>query len=391
MNILFLSSWFPYPANNGSRLRVSALLHGLAQRHDVTLISFGDEHDLANAPRLRQVCRAIHVVPQRVYNPASARAVLSLVSPTPRSIMDTYVPEMAERIRRELAQRRYDLVIASQQATAGYAAAFAGVPSIFEEVELGVFETRRAQATSHLARLRGALTIVKLQHYLRRLLPAFSACTVVSRAEHNLVTQLIPKYEAVEVVPNCVDLTRYAGHASPALPETLIYTGAFTYKPNYDAMTWFVGNVLPQVRARVPDAQLTITGDHAHLPLPAANNVTVTGLVDDIRPLVARSTVALAPLREGGGTRLKILEAMALGTPVVATSKGAEGLDVENGRHLLIADSAEDFAAAVVRVLTEPGLRAALAAEAYRLVADKYNWQTILPRFTDLAERVAHG
>lgn len=389
MNILFLSGWFPYPASNGSRLRVSALLNGIARQHEVSLITFGDERDLDHIPRLEDVCRAVHVVPYRAYNPTSAHALLNLASPTPRSIADTYVPAMAARIRQELAQRRYHLVIASQQRTAAYATVFRGIPAIFEELEVGVFEARRRQARPGLSRLRATLTITKLQGYLRRLLPAFRACTVVSQAEHDLVTRLVPGYDAVEVVPNCVDLTRYRLDALPVQPASLIYTGSFTYQPNYEAMTWFVGHVLPLITAQAPTVHLTITGEHANRPLPPANNVTLTGLVDDIRPLVARSAVALAPLREGGGTRLKILEAMALRTPVIATSKGAEGLAVEHGRHLLIADSAEDFAQAVLRLFGEPGLRDRLVDEAYRLVERQYNWEAVLPRFLTLAETVA--
>ncbi|MCW5880698.1 MAG: glycosyltransferase [Anaerolineae bacterium] len=391
MNILFLSGWFPYPANNGTRLRVSALLNGIARYHDVSLISFGDEHDRDHIGELRQVCRDVHVVPYRAYNPTSAHALLSLANPTPRSIVDTYVPEMAQTIRQALSQHRYHLVIASQQRTAAYAAAFRGVPAIFEELEVGVFATRRQQATSALGRLRGTLTIVKLRQYLQRLLPAFGACTVVSQPERDLLTQFAPNYSAVEIIPNCVELARYQLDPLPTQPASLIYTGSFTYQPNYEAMRWFVGDVLPLVKAQEPAVHLTITGEHANRPLPPADNVTLTGMVDNLGPLVARSAIALAPLREGGGTRLKILEAMALRTPVIATSKGVEGLEAEHERHLLIADTAEDFAQAVVRLLREPGLRDRLAGEAYQLIERKYNWDAVLPGFLTLAETVARA
>jgi glycosyltransferase involved in cell wall biosynthesis len=135
--------------------------------------------------------------------------------------------------------------------------------------------------------------------------------------------------------------------------------------------------------------QFTITGDHANLPLPPADRVTLTGFVDDVRPLIAAAGVSVVPLRVGGGTRLKILEAMALRTPVVTTSKGAEGLDVQPGEHLLIADTPEAFAAASLRLLQEPGLRQRLADNAYRLVAEKYDWAVTMPRFLELVERVA--
>jgi glycosyltransferase involved in cell wall biosynthesis len=171
----------------------------------------------------------------------------------------------------------------------------------------------------------------------------------------------------------------------------LIFTGSFGFGPNYDAMTWFLREVYPRIQAEVPDVSLTITGDHKNLPLPPATNVTLSGFVDDIRPLLAAAWLSLAPIWSGGGTRLKILEAMALGTPVVATSKGAEGLDVEHNVHLLIADTPQTYAEAVLQILRQPELRERLAACAYELVRQKYNWPTVMPRFLDLVDRVAQG
>jgi glycosyltransferase involved in cell wall biosynthesis len=156
-------------------------------------------------------------------------------------------------------------------------------------------------------------------------------------------------------------------------------------------MTWFLQEVYPRIQAQAPDVCVTITGDHADLPLPPADNVTLTGFVDDVRPLIASAWVSLVPIRVGGGTRLKILEAMALGTPVVTTSKGAEGLDAKHGEHLLIANSPEAFAEAVIRLLQEPGLRQRLADKAYQLVQERYDLAALMPRFLDLVERVAHA
>ena len=148
---------------------------------------------------------------------------------------------------------------------------------------------------------------------------------------------------------------------------------------------------IPRLQAEIPDVCLTITGDHANLPLPSTENVTLTGFVDDIRPLIASSWISLAPIQVGGGTRLKILEAMALRTPVVATSKGAEGLDATPGEHLLIADTPEAFAATTVRLLREPELRQYLADNAYQLVSQKYDWAAAMPQFLNLVDRVAHN
>jgi glycosyltransferase involved in cell wall biosynthesis len=390
MRILFLSAWYPYPTTNGSKLRIYNLLRGLAEQHDVTLIASTDQPPANPRPELEILCTDIHVVPRRPYNPASARALLGFLSPIPRVIVDTYEPPMVRRILQELQAQEYHLIIASEWGSAAYWQAFSGMPALFDDPEFGVLESKVAQSTSLLQRLRHHLPLLKLRLYLRRLLPHFGICTVVSEAERTLLRHLVPGYNSIEVIPNCLNLTDYTDiHENPQ-PGTLIFTGSFRYIANHDAMTWFLRQVYPRIQDWLPDVQLTITGDHANLSLPSANNVTLTGFVDDVRPLIASSWASLAPIRLGGGTRLKILEAMALRTPVVATSKGAEGLDVRHGEHLLIADTPEAFAEAVICLLKDPGLRKRLADNAHQLVREKYDWAVVMPRFLDLVERVAH-
>ena len=192
----------------------------------------------------------------------------------------------------------------------------------------------------------------------------------------------------VEIIPNCIDLASYIYIREHPQSDTLIFTGSLTYKPNYDAMCWFLENVFPLLRLRIPGLRLVITGEHANLPLPAADGVWLTGMVEDVRPLIARSWVSIVPLQTGGGTRLKVLEPMALRTPVVSTSKGVEGLAVQNDAHLLIADDHQEFSTAVLRLMLTPGLRQQLAEKAYDLVRERYNWEIIMPCYLELVERV---
>jgi len=390
MNVLFLSGWFPYPPNNGSKLRIYNLLRGLANRHAMHLIAFADQPDVdPAAPELRALCQTVQVVPRRPYRPTSLRALLGFFGPTPRFIVDTYSPHMFDSIVALTTQRSIDAVVASELSTAIYWPAFSTIPALFEDFEIGVLWSKVDRAPSPLHRLRHQLTQVKARHYLSRLLPHFRACTVVSEQERTLLRGVAPGYEPIEVIPNCINLVDYGNIQPTPEPDTLIFTGSFRYFANHDAMTWFLRDVYPRVQAQVPDVRLTITGDHANLPLPPADNVTLTGFVDDVRPLIASSWVSLAPIRLGGGTRLKILEAMALHTPMVATSKGAEGLDVQHEEHLLIADTPNAFAEAVIRLLKEPSLRQRLTDNAYELVREKYDWDVVMPRFLDLVEQVA--
>ncbi|MCE7985814.1 MAG: glycosyltransferase [Caldilinea sp. CFX5] len=388
MRILFLSRWFPYPINNGSKLRVYHLLAGLAAHHDVTLLSFADEagNDVA-PPELGALCTSAQVVPWQPFVPDSWRARLSFFMVTPRSIVNTYSPQMARAIAQTVAQQPYDLIIASQLATAGYVRHFGQTPALFEEVELGVLVEPYRQATTLRSRFRHGLTWFKHRRYVDQVLRRFRGCTVVSTCERQLVSATVPGYKPIEVFPNCVNLADYAAVQRQPTPNALIFTGSFRYFANYEAMVWFLREVFPQVQAQNPDVTLTITGDHANQPLPSAQNVQLTGFVPDIRPLIAEAWCSIAPIHRGGGTRVKILEAMALGTPVVTTSKGAEGIDAQDGVHLLIADTPQAFTEAILRLFREAGLRERLTTQAYQLVRTKYDWAATLPRFLHMIER----
>jgi len=389
MNILFLSRWFPFPATNGSKLRIYNLLRGLSQAHRVTLISFFEPAEGApDVFGLASLCARVETVPWREYQPSSLRSLAALLNPTPRSVVDTFSREMAEKIETALRQESYDLIIASQTDMAAYQPYFQGVPAVLEEVETGIIHQEYRQAMG-LSRLRSGLTWWKQRSYLQRLLPRFTACTVVSEQEAQLIQAAAPGCQRVEVIPNGFDLQGARAVQGNPHPNTLIYCGSFRYFANHDAMLWFAQEVFPIIRAQIPSARLTITGDTAGRDFPAVEGVQLAGHVQDVRPLVASAWLSVAPLRVGGGTRLKILESFALRTPVVATSKGAEGLSARPGQHLLIADDPVDFAAQVVSLLNDSALRQRLAEQAFHLVEEQYDWAVILPRFLALVESAA--
>jgi glycosyltransferase involved in cell wall biosynthesis len=388
--ILFLSQWLPFPVTNGSKLRIHNVLRRLSEHHAVTLLSFADRAETHIDDSLRGVLyRDIHIVPWQPFQPSSRRARLGLFSKIPRSFVATYSPEMANLIAQTLAAEHYDLVIASQTTMAGYAPNFCGVPALFEEAELGVYYDQYVRVASAWQRVRYAPTWLKQRSYLASLLRQFKACTVVSEQEQNLIKRFAPSRCPIYVVPNFLCLSEYQTPPSAAQPHTLVFTGSFRYFANHDAMIWFLQEILPQIRAHVPDVQLMITGDPANMPLPSREGVVLKGVVADIRPIVSSAWISIAPLRYGGGTRLKILEAMALRTPVVTTSKGAEGLDARHDEHLLIADTADEFAAQVIRLLRDPALRARLTDGAWQLVRSQYDAAVVLPPFLNLVASLA--
>jgi glycosyltransferase involved in cell wall biosynthesis len=215
---------------------------------------------------------------------------------------------------------------------------------------------------------------------------------MVSEQDRAAARQILPGYGGrIEVVPNGVDCHRNRpGLAQPAA-NTLVFNGALTYSANYDAIEFFLADILPLVRLQEPELSLTITGSTSGVDLaglPLDDSVRFSGYVEDVRPLVAGAWACIAPIRQGAGTRLKILEAMALGTPVVATAKGAEGLDVTPGGDILLAEGPAEFANQLVRLLHDPGLRGHLAGNARRLVEERYDWEEIGQRFVEMVSTV---
>lgn len=387
MNILFLSAWFPFPPTNGSELRINALLRGLAARHEVTLLSFqrrpASETVLAEA---NAVLHGVQLVPWQEFEPSSVRSIAGYLSTQPRSVVGTYSPDMAQLIRHHVASGDYDLIVCSQLAMAAYAGEFGAVPAVLEEIELGVFAQQADYNGPTFGRLRKNLMWTKLQAHVRRLLPRFAACTVVSAEEREILRYIAPDYRAVEIIPNCIHVSDYENIATERRENSLIFTGSFTYRANFQAMMWFMTKVYPIVREQVPSLRVTVTGESNGLTLPHSDAVTCTGFVDDIKPLVAGSSISIVPILQGGGTRLKILEAMALGTPVVTTSKGAEGLNIVDGEHLVLADTPDDFAEAITLLLSDTTLRNRVIRNGCQLVRKEYNWPVVMPRFLRVVE-----
>jgi len=395
MEILFLSSWFPYPPDNGARKRVWNLLKQLSRRHEITLLAFTQGEAQPGLETVRARCQEVQTVPQRLFRPHRLRALMGFLLPQPRALTDTYSVSMQNLVEQTLAQNQFDIVVASEigigLGTAPYVRKVDSTPRVLEDLELSMVKDRMAAERGWGQRLRHSPTWWKLRRFAARLLRDLDGCTVASEQERDLVLGIVPGYQPLAVVPNGIDLDFYAGNFGTPEPQSLIFPGALTYQANFDAMDFFLRRVFPLVRARCPEATLRITGRTDGVPvgrLPLSEGVILTGYLDDIRPCLAQSWACVVPLRVGGGTRLKILEAMALGTPVVATSKGAEGLEVTPGEDILIADEPTEFADAVLRLLGDPALRAKLAANGRRLVESRYGWECIVKKLEQFLYQV---
>ncbi len=394
MRILALSTWWPEPADNGSRMRIMQLLRQLGARHELHLIAL--TQGPAGAVRrdeLSQLCASLRAIERPTRPIRLPDHLLSLVVPEPASVRATWHPELARAVDAATRQQRPDAVIAFQIDMAPYALRVPGVPRILEELELAyILEHHRQQPNLRL-RLRFLLTALQYRRYVTGLLSRFTAVTVVSEREAALVRSLARgRSLELAVIPNGADVATCRPYRYDPDPDTLIYPGALSYAANLDAMAYFLSAIFPRIRQARPATTMRITGHSTpaqRAALPATAGVEHTGYVEDIRALIARSAVEVVPLRQGGGTRLKILEALALGTPVVSTTKGAEGLDLTPGQDYLIADTPAAFAENTVRLLAHPDERARLSANGRRVVAERYDWRAIGARFVALVETIA--
>ncbi len=392
MDILFLSTWFPWPTDNGAKIRVYHLLRALGARHRVTLLSFAfDTARPAKAEVLSDFCRDVHTIDVNPFQRDDVSALATFLSADP--IFTRPIDKMTAAAQLQLSTRKYDAVIASVEVMATYAlqAPRPAARILEEHNSMSRWMWERYRAQSHpLQRLRCWMSWRKTTRYEERLFRQFDLCAMVSEQDRQASLRMLPGYRGhMEVVANGVDCERNQPGLYPIDPMRLVYNGALTYRVNYDAVQFFLQQVYPNIVQAEPAATLTVTGSTAGVNfggLPSTNGVTFSGFVDDIRPIVGGSSVCVVPIQEGGGTRLKILEAMALGTPVVSTSKGAEGLDVRHEEHLLIADDAASFATCTLKVMKDADLRQRLTTNARRLVEDRYDWQAIGENFTGLVE-----
>lgn len=394
MKILFLSVWYPYPADNGSKLRVYHLLRALAACHEVTLLSFAFDTAAPQRPvGLRECCADIRTIGCDPFERNRSSNLRRFFSRKP--VARRAIPEMSDLAQATLSEQGFDLVIASTGLMAVYAQQAPGtVKRVLEEhnsLTRMMWDRYRDQGSAQ-HRLRCWASWQKTRRYEAGLFRSFDLITMVSDQDRATSLSGLPGFRGVvEVIPNGVD----CAHNKPGLTtpqrRILVYNGALTYSANYDAMHYFLNEIYPLIRVQEPEVSLTITGSTSGVDLaglPLAAGAEAVGFVEDVRPVVAGAWAMVAPIRQGGGTRLKILEAMALGTPVVATSKAAEGLAVTSGRDILIADSPEEFAARVIQLLRDVALREYLAGNARQLVELEYDWQAIGHRFVNLVEEV---
>jgi sugar transferase (PEP-CTERM/EpsH1 system associated) len=390
MRILYVCHRFPFPPRRGGKIRPFNMVRHLHAAHDVVVAapsrSAGEAEEGAGiAPHCSAFETAVLREPVQV-----ARMIARLPTRAPSSIGYFHSPELARRIRNRLASERFDLVFVHCSSVAHYVEHVEGIPKILD------FGDMDSQKWLEYARVKPLplrpgywLEGRKMMAEERRLARRFDLCTATTRAEWETL-ESYGAAKATDWFPNGVDSAYFAPDGEPYDPAQIAFVGRMDYYPNQQCMLEFCAGVWPRLRERRPDLRLAIVGAEpsaAILELAALPGVTVTGSVDDVRPHLRRAALTVAPLRIARGTQNKILEAMALGVPVVASRLAAGGVDAVAGEHLLTADTPDEQVAAIEAILDRPGERARLAHAGRARVLSHHAWDRSMERLDAIIER----
>lgn len=406
VKVLFLTPRVPYPLDAGTSLRNFRLLQSAAGGHDVHLLSFLDRPLRPDHLEVLQgVCRRVELRPAPPH-PAYRRLARTVSASLPDMAYRRWSPGFGAALRKMIAEERYDLVQVEGIEMARYLPLCRGEGGGARDEGR---ETRTRQVFSehnveHLLQHRAYLVDrtrprrwpQALYSWLQaRKLARFEAAAcrladvtlAVSEQDAAALRELEPRGR-YQVVPNAIDPDAYPRRQGwPARPAVL-FTGTLDYRPNADAARWLLDAIMPTVWDSVPETRVFVVGRGPAPDLVTRGQhdarIAVTGAVETVDPYWARSTVYVLPVRGGGGTRFKALEAMAAGLPIASTPLGMEGIAAEDGAHYLAGESARVLAAAIVRLLEDQALRERLTAAAERLVREQYDWRVVAPRLLDV-------
>ncbi|MDH7602673.1 MAG: glycosyltransferase family 4 protein [Armatimonadota bacterium] len=403
MRILFLAHLFPIPADSGGKIKSLCTIRALASRHTVRVLAYvRNEAERASTSELAKMCDGVDIVPFHRSRAGDATCALASIL-LGRSYIVTrdFRREMLERLRGIIREFKPDVLHVDHLQMAQFVDSDRTCSVVLDEHNVEYLIVKRISQTSSssLVRAYARLEWPKLKTFESEACRKADLVLAVSDQDAEEIRRLstsdkrsrtYDRCPAVETVPIGVDTASISPVKRNPDSKNILFLGTMYWPPNIDCVLYFYREILPIVRQTIPDCSFTIAGQRPPRiikELERDPNVRVTGYVADPREAAANCGVFVVPLRSGSGVRVKILDALAMGLPVVSTSIGAEGLAVNSGEHLLIADDPEEFAEAVVKVLTDKNLAEALGSQGRTLVQCEYSWEVVGQQLLDVYDK----
>ncbi len=406
LKILFLTNRSPYPITDGQSRRTYNILKGLALRHDVSLLSMYEskkEVEPNSISHLKGFCERIEMLPappKTLSVGMVVRLLRSLISPDPYTIWRHYSTEYANKVRAWLDVTPFDVVHCDILPLAYSIRDVEAPVCALTDHDVSYVKAERLAKQRHnlAAKLFINYEAVKLKRLERSIFRHVGLGITVSDTDRMVLQRLCPE-GSFEVVENGVDSGTFTPKPDAIEPNMLVWVGGFHHYPNYEAVRFFLKEIYGKVKHRNPDVKFYIVGGSVPESLrrltAADPSIVITGYVEDPLPYIQRATLFLAPILSGGGTKLKVLEAMAVGKAVVSTSIGVEGIEGEDQTHFMVADNPETFSLRVASLLNDHTQRERLGSNARKRAMEKYEWEAIcegLSRiYLEARERVRGG
>jgi glycosyltransferase involved in cell wall biosynthesis len=391
MRLLYACAYLPAEGVSGGAARLFRVLRGMAAAHEVHVLAFYEhERELASVPELREICASVRVIRRGQSLEEWRRDLLHQVPPS--IALEFSNDEMRRALAVELNSARYDLANLEFLQMTQALPAQRQVPTVLthHEVQHRVLRQQVRAATSKSRKLALGIEWLRMLNYEVRACRRYERVLAMSATEANALQRWDARLN-VGFNNTGVDCAYFQPSHAPAEPRSMVFVGYFRHRPNVEAVLHFHRTILPRIRATVPDVRLVIVGGEPPPEieaLAADPAVRVTGWVPDIRPFVHQAEVVVVPIVSGAGLRGKVIEAWAMGKPVVSTSLGVDGLAVVDGQNVLVADTAADFADAVSRLLTDSSARACLASAGRETAQRCYDWSVTLGLLEAEYERV---
>jgi polysaccharide biosynthesis protein PslH len=401
MKILWLKTELLHPVDKGGKIRSYHLLKQLKTNHEITYLTLDDGASSQDAVEsaseyCHELIRIPHATREKFSAGFYAELAANMTSSLPYAIRKYKSTQMTGAIGEATKKTRFDVIICDFLAPAVNLPAVPGAPvALFQHnVEAEIWRRHYEVQTNAVKKRYLYWQWRKMQKFERQACQKMDRVIAVSEADSEMMER---DYGVAKVydIPTGVDVDFFKPNSTVTpRPNSLVFTGSMDWLPNEDAINYFTQQILPLIKTSVPDVNITVVGRNPSRKLQELgqreSSITVTGRVDDVRPYMEVAAAYVVPLRIGGGTRLKIYEALAMEKPTISTTVGAEGLNIDNGEDILLADTPSDFATAVVRVLQEPAFAQQLGSKGAQTVRARYSWNKVAAEFDSICNSINH-
>ena len=398
MNILFLSQRFLLPLDSGGKIRTAKILENLSRKCNITLVSNVNlPRDRIYFSQIKKLCSKFIPIERKEIPKYSIKYYLKILyytfSKYPIIVMNDYCKKLENAILKEIYNESYDILICDfVQSSLNVRKVKGPKKVLFQHNVESIIAKRHYIYSNKLMKLFWWIQWKKMYYFEKNFCSKYDAIIAISENDKVLFKELY-NLDNIYTIPTGVDTIFFAPlkNVKP-LKNSLVFCGSMDWLPNEDAVIYFVDQIYPKIRAHISDISFTIVGKNPsprlRKQIKKYSEIKLTGWVEDVRPYIARASLYIVPLRIGGGTRIKIFEAMAMEKAVVSTSIGAEGLPVKNGEHIILADTPEKFAEAVIFLLKNPDFRYKIAHNARNYILKNFDWSIVAEKFWQILHHI---